>query len=230
MSKTSWIIFVAVVVVLFGGLVIWNRTSNPPVDTSEVDASSILSASDASGGIGDHVKGTASSKVVLVEYGDFQCPSCSRAHTSVDQLMDEYGDRIAFVFRNFPLTSIHPNARAASGAAEAAGLQGKFWEMYDLLFTNQANWSPLDSSQRTTVFTGYAEQLGLDIAKFSEDFAGSAIGKKISFDVSLGKRNGVESTPNFFLNGKTIDNTASSSFVNGDSTALKELIDKALAE
>src|SRR4051812_16240717 len=118
MSGKGWIIFGAICVVLFGGLVFWSGRDR--VDVSSVDTNKIQPASSDSGNIGDHVFGNKDAKVVLMEYGDFQCPGCGSAHPTVKALSEKYKDQLAFVFRNFPLTSIHPNARAAAAAVETA--------------------------------------------------------------------------------------------------------------
>jgi protein-disulfide isomerase len=230
MNKVGWIIFSAVVVVLLGGLIVWTRTTNPSVDVSKVNNNSILAATPDSGNIADHVTGKTDSKVLLVEYGDYQCPSCGSAYPNVKTLMDQYGDRIALVFRNFPLTSIHPNARAGAAAAEAAGLQGKYWEMHDLLYENQSTWTTLDSSQRTDAFNTFATQLSLDTKKFTADLSDANVNKKISFDIALGKQNTVAATPTFFLNGEKLDDTTSGGIVQGDLTAIKAKLDKLLAQ
>lgn len=231
MNKYGWIIFSVVVVGLLSGLIIWTRLANPTADVSKIDNNSILAASVDSGNIADHVEGNKDSKILLIEYGDFQCPSCGNAYPNVKTLMEEYGDRIALVFRNFPLTSIHPNAKLASAAAEAAGLQGKFWEMHDLLYQNQSAWENLDTSKRTDGFASFASQLGLDTAKFTQDLANPDVTKKVNFDFTLGKQNSVSSTPTFFLNGEKLDGTpAAEGIVQGDLTAIKAKIDALLAK
>lgn len=231
MNKYGWIIFSVVVLGLLGGLIIWTRSTNPATDVSKVDNNSILAASVDSGNIADSVKGNKESKVLLVEYGDFQCPGCGAASTNVNALMEEYGDRVALVFRNFPLTSIHPNAKVAAAAAESAGLQGKYWEMHDFLYQNQDAWSNLDTSKRTDAFVGFASQLGLDTAKFTEGLANPDIAKKVNFDFTLGKQNSVSSTPTFFLNGEKLDGTpAADGIVKGDLTAIKAKLDALLAK
>lgn len=230
MNKYGWIIFSVVVVGLLGGLIIWTRSTNPTVDVSTINNNSILAATPDSGNIADHVEGNKDSKVILVEYGDFQCPSCGSAYPNVKTLMDEYGDRIALVFRNFPLTSIHPNAKVAAAAAEAAGLQGKYWEMHDLLYQNQSAWESLDTNKRVDAFVSFASQIGLDTTKFQEDLSNADVNKKISFDMTLGKANSVSATPTFFLNGEKLDETTASGIVQGDLTAIKAKLDKLLAE
>lgn len=226
MNKIGWIIFSVVVVLVLGGLVAWTRIANPPIDLTGVENNSVVAASDQNGNIADHTKGSESNKILLIEYGDYQCPSCGDAYPNVNTLMEEYGDDVTLVFRNFPLTAIHPNARAAAAVAEAAGLQGKFWEMHDKLYVSQNDWSGLDASKRTTVFNSYAQDLGLDMDKFNADVAGKETGQKINFDMALGKSVDVAATPTFFLNGKKLDDATSSAIVQGDLTAIKAQLDE----
>lgn len=236
MSKTGWIIFTAVVLAVLGGLVAWARISNPPVNVDGIDHSKVVAASAENGNIGDHVRGKKDSKVLLIEYGDFQCPGCAEVHPQTKQIIEEYGDRIGFVFRNFPLSSIHPNARLAAAAAEAAGLQGKYWEMHDLIYDNQSDWSSLTGEKRNDIFVNYAKSLELDIDKFNTDLASKSTGeagqklatKKINFDIALGKANGVSATPTFFINGTVVDDSVRESFVRGDLEPIKALLDEAL--
>lgn len=203
MSKKAWIIFAAVCIVLLGGLVYLSGKNK--VNVGSVDTNTIQKASEQSGGIADHVFGKADSKVVLVEYGDFQCPGCGRAHPNVKAVTEKYKDQAAFVFRNFPLSSIHPNARAAAAAAEAAGLQGKYWELHNMLYENQSQWSSLSADARTGFFADYAGQLGLKVDTFKTDFASSKVTQKINYDIALGKKADVSATPTIFLNGKQIE-------------------------
>lgn len=230
MNKVSWSIFAAVVVLLLGGLIVYSQLNRTTIDVEQVDVNSIIGANEQNGNIADHVFNDTESKVVLVEYGDYQCPGCGAAHPNIKTLLDEYGDRISFVFRNLPLTSIHPNARAAASAAEAAGLQGKFWEMHDFLFESQSEWQNLTATQRTDAFVGYADTLGLDGEKFREDYAGQPVNMKITFDQALAKKAGATSTPAFFLNGEALPEDAATGLLRGDLTATKALLDEKLAE
>lgn len=204
MSKRAWIIFAGICVLVLGSLVYVSNQNR--VDVSKIDVSAIQQPAEASGLIGDHVYGKTDSKVVLIEYGDFQCPGCGSAHPTVKELSEKYKDQLTFVFRNFPITNIHPNARVAAAAAEAAGLQGEYWEMHNKIYENQSSWSNLSSSDRTGFFVNYASELGLDTGKFTQDLAGEAVSKKINFDQALGKKAGTDATPTFFLNGKKLDN------------------------
>jgi len=230
MSRVAWIIFTVVIVALIGGLVVYSRATSPSLDVSTVDTNNILAASDQNGQIGDQVLGNKDSKVILVEYGDFQCPSCADAHPQIKEAMELYKDRVAFVYRNFPLTAIHPNARAAAAAAEAAGLQGKYWEMHDSLYENLQSWQTLSGTERTDTFVAFARQLQLDTEKFTTDLASAEINRKISFDQALGKKVGVTSTPSFFLNGEAFSTADSTQIVQGSTSTLTGLFDKALAE
>ena len=231
MGKVKWIIFAAVIILLLGGLIVYSRlNSEKTADIGNVNANSVIAANDNNGQIGDHVFNNTESPIVLVEYGDFQCPGCKAANPNVMALLDTYGDKISFVFRNFPLTSIHPNARAAAAAAEAAGLQGKYWEMHDYLYVEQDAWGNLDARQRTDTFKRYAASLGLDVAQFETDLASANVNKKISFDQTLGTNAGVNSTPTFMLNGEMLPEGAANGLLQGDLTEIKKLLDEKLAE
>lgn len=226
MNKTGWIIFTVAVLALLGGLVAWTRIANPPIDLTGVENNSIVAASDQNGNIADHSMGSESNKIILVEFGDYQCPGCEGAYPNVKTLMEEYGNDVTFVFRNFPLTSIHPNARAAAATAEAAGLQGKFWEMHDMLYGNQDDWSSLDTSKRTDIFNSYATTLGLDLEKFKTDVAAKPVAQKINFDLALGKSVNVTGTPTFFLNGEQLDDATTEGIIQGNLTAIKAKLDE----
>lgn len=202
MTKKTWIIVAVLCVGILGGL-IWVSRSNK-VDVSNIDINAIQAASSANGNIADHTTGNMSSKVVLIEYGDYQCPGCGAAYPIVKQIMEKYGDKIGLVFRNYPLYNAHPNAFAAASSAEAAGLQGKFWEMHDYLYSNQNSWNTLDGQSRTDFFSNAAKSLGANQQTFLTDMTDARIKKKIDFDVALGQKAGVTGTPSFFLNGKNV--------------------------
>lgn len=144
-----------------------------------------------------YTKGNTNAKVSLVEFSDFQCPACLTAKPAVDAIVTKHKDKMVFSYRHFPLDQ-HPFARKAAQAAEAAGAQGKFWEMYDLLFENQLKFSD-------TIFADLAKQLSLDMSKFEEDMKSSALTNRIDSDQADGTRFGVNSTPSFFLNGKKLE-------------------------
>jgi protein-disulfide isomerase len=158
----------------------------------------------------DHTKGPADAKVTLIEYGDYQCPACGAYEPIVEQLEQAYSGRVLFVFRNFPLTQLHQDAMPAAEAAEAAALQGKFWEMHDLLYKDQNVWSDTSADQVfAKYYNGYAQSLGLDMTKFSADATGSMVGQKIQSDVAAANASVVDHTPTFFVNLTEIPNPTS---------------------
>lgn len=152
-------------------------------------------------------KGNQESKVALVEYGDFQCPACAAYHPLLNKLDQELGDRIKFIYRHFPLTQIHRNAESAARASEAAGSQGKFWEMYDLIFAGHRDWA--ESVNAEVIFESYAEKLGLDLGQFRSDVQSTAVAEKVRNDYESGVAAGIAGTPTFFLNGKVLENPRS---------------------
>jgi Na+/H+ antiporter NhaA len=143
----------------------------------------------------DHVRGPADAPVLLVEYGDFECPYCSRAEPVVRALLEDFGDELGYVFRHFPLTDVHPHAVEAAEAAEAAAAQGAFWEMHDLLFANQA-------ALRTVDLRRYAAELGLDAERFADGLRQRRHARRVAEDAASGDRSGVAGTPTFFINGR----------------------------
>jgi protein-disulfide isomerase len=144
-------------------------------------------------------KGNEAAKVILTEFSDFQCPACAVYNPIIKRVVEEFGDRILFSYRHFPLKEIHRNAEIAAKAAEAAGLQGKFWEMHDALFENQPLWS--DSSNARSMFLIYAQTIGLDAAKFKRDLDSKEVAEKVSSDYRAGFALEVYGTPTFFVNG-----------------------------
>jgi protein-disulfide isomerase len=142
----------------------------------------------------DHIKGLRTAPLELLEYGDFECPHCGRASVVVNQLTTELGDRLQFAFRHFPLAKMHPHARKAAMASEAAAAQGKFWEMHDLLFANAGKLGMED-------LLAYATVLELDVARFENEIVTDVYSPRIQEDVASGVRSGVNGTPTFFING-----------------------------
>jgi protein-disulfide isomerase len=142
----------------------------------------------------DHAQGPQDAPVTLVEYGDYECPYCGQVYPVTKQLQERLGDRLRFVFRNYPLDSVHPRARPAAEAAEAAGSQGKFWEYHDVLYENQQDLD--DESLKR-----YAADLGLDEDRFEEDLAEHRYLERIEEDLLSGIQSRVEGTPMFFING-----------------------------
>ena len=147
----------------------------------------------------DWMKGTADGKMVIVEYSDFQCPTCAAFDPVMRNIIDEFGDQITFVYRHFPLQEIHKNATLAASAAEAAGLQGKFWEMHDELFDTQDSWAK--STDALTIFTTYAQDIGLNVDQFLNDLSSTAVQNAIEEDYDSGLASGVGGTPTFYING-----------------------------
>lgn len=146
---------------------------------------------------GAHTKGNPDAKTYLVEFSDFQCPACLAAKPVVDAVVKKHGNNLLFVYRNFPLDQ-HPFSHKAAQTAEAAALQGKYWEMYDALFANQADFAD-------TLFPNLAKQLGLDEKKFADDFKAATTADIVTKDQQAGTSFGVNATPSFFLNGQKLD-------------------------
>ncbi|HEX8390586.1 MAG TPA: thioredoxin domain-containing protein [Candidatus Saccharimonadales bacterium] len=224
MDRTRWIIFSVICVAVLGSLVLFSRRDE--VDVSKVEPAKAISETETA--IGDHIYGDKSSPVVLIEYGDFQCPACGSAFPQIQTIKKTYGDKIAFIFRNYPLTTIHPNALAASTTAEAAGLQGKFWEMHDQLYANQQAWSDVDASKRTDSFVGFAKDIGLDTAKFREDLKDPKVNAKITRDRSLGDKLKVQSTPSVYLGDTSLSQDEITDLVQQKGTKLMDKLDAAL--
>lgn len=170
----------------------------------------------------NHTLGNGSKGVVLLEYGDYQCPACATFHPVIKQVVEKYNDEITFRFRNYPLEAIHPNARAGSRAAEAANLQGKFWEMHDTLYETQNSWS--SATDPFSFFKTYAQQIGVaDLAKFESDYRSSAVNDIINADLSEGRKANITSTPTFFIDGKMLKENPNTL------DAFYKLIDEAIA-
>jgi protein-disulfide isomerase len=149
-----------------------------------------------------HFKGAQNASVVIEEFYDFQCPTCASVHPLLYEMNATYGSRIKLIVRNFPLSQIHPNAYDAAVASEAAGLQGKFWEMQNLIFQNQQRWSAAPNAR--LLFESYAGTLGLDVEKFKDDMSGMAAKQRVDADLQRGRSMGVNSTPTILVNGKPV--------------------------
>lgn len=155
----------------------------------------------------DHVRGKKDGTVTLVEFGDFQCPACGAYEPLVRQATEDNKEILKVVFKHFPLSQIHNNALPAAIAAEAAGMQGKFWEMHDMLYDKQKDWS--GSLNSRDIFLSYATTLGLDTKKFLEDMGSKEVEEKILAEYKEGTALGVQGTPTFFINGKMIESPRS---------------------
>jgi protein-disulfide isomerase len=149
-------------------------------------------------GATDHVLGPFSAKVVLVEYGDFECPSCGQAHSATKMMLKRVGRDVKFVFRHFPQVEVHPHAELAAEAAEAAGAQGRFWPYFDLLFEHQQH---LGASQ----LTQHAENLGLDLERFEYELNDHVYLQRVQEHLAGGRSLGVRATPAFYVDGTFVD-------------------------
>lgn len=224
MTKKTWIIFIVICTVVLGGL-IWISNSGK-ADVSTLDPNVVQKASDDSGNIPDHVYGKADSKVVFIEYADFQCPGCASTNPLIIELKEQYKDKVAFVYRNMPLIQMHANALFTASAAEAAGLQGKYWEMNNLIFEKQSAWKDLSASERLNAFVSYAESLSLNVDKFKTDIEHKDVAKKIAFDQALARKAQLKlSTPTLVLNGKLLGENDTK-----DKAAIAAAIDRVLKE
>jgi protein-disulfide isomerase len=184
----------------------------------------------------DHILNSGGNRdVVLIEYGDFECPGCAALYAALKQVEAELGDDFTFVFRHFPLTSIHRNAFAAHRAAEAAGRQGQFFAMHDMLYENQEQWngpSSVDAAgvsieAATALFEQYASALSLDIERFKTDFASEDVAGFINKYVDSGQQLNLSSTPTLLLNGQQIQTPSS---VDQLKQILQEAIDQPAAD
>jgi len=178
-------------ILLIAGVFFFSKNQPPPENSNQtIDQNTVLANA-------THTIGDQNAPLNVVEFGDFQCPACAQAEPILKKVLGQNGEKIYFVFRHYPL-STHKNARIAAQAAETAGIQGKFWEMHDLIYENQKEWS--DSGDAEEIFFRYAEQIGLDKSKFKDDIDKTTT--TINDDYALGNKVGVKSTPTFFINGK----------------------------
>lgn len=208
MSK-RFLIILAVIALAFVGF-LWFSNSKETKAPSDGQAT-------------NHVTGGENAKVTLVEYGDFECPACGSYYPIVEQVKEKYGDKLKFQFRHFPLVQIHKNAMVGHRAAEAAGRQGKFWQMYNILYKQQQTWTAGTNAAR--IMEDYALQIGLNIDQFKKDFASESVNDAINADTKAGQALGANSTPTFILNGKKLDPLPDRSV-----EAFSKLIDEALKE
>ena len=146
----------------------------------------------------DHIQGPSYAPITLVEYGDFECPHCGKAYPMIKQLQKHFGDLLRFVYRHFPISTVHPHAKNAAEASEVAGAQSKFWKMHDQLFEHQDALD--DGSLRK-----YAMSLGLNIDRFDKEMNSHAFASRVREDFLSGVRSGANGTPTFFINGVRYD-------------------------
>jgi protein-disulfide isomerase len=209
----KWIVrFIVLIVVGFGAYKIWQWINTSQPGDTKIDILNVRSD--------DWVKGSPEAKVTLIEYADFECPACKIYSTDIlKKLADEYQGNLREVYRHFPLPQ-HTKAVDAAKAAEAAGVQGKFWEMHDLLYEKQEDW--VTGNLKDKLF-GYAESLGLDKAQFEKDSASDSVLKSIKDDENDGYSLKINSTPSFYINGKKVE-------IKNGYEDLKKAIDQALAQ
>ncbi|OGZ53670.1 MAG: hypothetical protein A3B25_01335 [Candidatus Ryanbacteria bacterium RIFCSPLOWO2_01_FULL_48_26] len=197
---------VAFIGIIVAAVIFATTPKNPSANDNQ--AASISNVLLQSGTADAWTKGNPDAKVRLVEYSDFQCPACGAYYPIVKQIVAEFGDRISLTYRHFPLRNVHESADLAARAAEAAGNQGKFWEMHDMLFVNQTRWTFIPGVAGSAI-EGYAKSLGLDIDTFKKDLNSGDTRDKVERDYQSGVAAGVNHTPTFFINGKEIPNPRS---------------------
>ena len=168
-----------------------------------------------------HVRGPAQAPVTLEEFGDFQCPPCGMLSGPLQEMEKDYGPKLRVIFRNFPFPN-HEHALEAAYAAEAAGLQGRYWEMHDLLYKEQPNWTNAPDAKQ--LFVSYAKILGLEMDRFETDIAGPTVKARVTADQERGKSLGVNATPSIFINNQVVPPNSL------NPTALRAAIDEALKE
>lgn len=200
---------IGVAVLALGGVITWSLVDKAAQQAAydAYDVNTVIEASDLNGEIADHVKGEADAPVVIYEYADFQCPGCSTMNPRLNKLIEEYDGQVALVYRNF-LMSYHQNGRTAASAAEAAGLQGYWYDYMNKLFTNQAIWEYASQNERVAVFKDLFEQVTDgkgDLEKFEEDINSEAVKKKLKFDEKMANKIDAPGTPSLYLNGERID-------------------------
>ncbi len=185
------------VLVIIVVAVMFSKSAAAPVSEGEaVDQTQLVAGA-------NKVKGPENATVTIVEFSDFQCPSCKTAAPFVDQVMKQYPDSVKFVYRHFPLDTIHANARLAAQASEAALAQGKFWEYHDKLFAAQTEWQDIaDKDELIAKFGEYAEELKIDKPVFLERIKAQSDAQIVQSDTELGNSFSVQATPTFFVNGK----------------------------
>jgi protein-disulfide isomerase len=192
------IITIVLVLAIGAGALMLRRSERTPAVPVDDISSNVTKAKDS-----PHVRGDENAPVTLEEFGDFQCPSCRLLYLEMKNIKAEYGpSRLRIVFRQFPLATMHEHALEAAHAAEAAGLQNRFWEMHDLLYDNQQTWST--ASEVRPVFLSYARQLGLDTERFARDMDSTEVSKRVLNDEARGESLHVVGTPTVFINGREI--------------------------
>ncbi len=189
-------IVAAIVVLMVGAFALTNKAEAP--------APSVAPSADKLLGPNPHKIGADNAKVTIVEFGDYQCPACMQAHPAVKQVIKDYGDRITFVFRNYPIEDQHRHAMAAAQVAEEAGVQGKFWEMHNKLYETQKDWEKLSSDEALRTFLSYANDLNLDANKIKAAVDDNKHAKRIAQDKADATALSITGTPTFYVNGQQL--------------------------
>jgi protein-disulfide isomerase len=211
-----FVIIALVGLAAFGGGIVIYRAKKPQTALSPTETVAPTNRAEDV-----HVRGAANAPITLEEYGDFQCPPCGRLAEPLQQIEKDYGSRLRVIFRNFPFT-IHEHAHEAAYAAEAAGLQGRFWEMHDLLYREQTTWA--NSKEVQTLFKAYAGMIHLDVERFQKDMASERVKEKVESDRKRGEALGVKNTPTIFINNESVPPNSL------NPTALRAAIDAAVRE
>jgi protein-disulfide isomerase len=206
-----YIIVVTVALITFGGGFAFYRATKLAAPSAPKNAPAS----------GNHVRGSKSAAVTIEEFGDFQCPPCSVMATVLQKIEEEYGTRLRLIFHHFPLPN-HAHAREAAAAAEAADMQGKFWEMHDVLYREQSAWTIAETAPAK--FESYAGMIGADVDRFKKDVQDPKTAARVEADHKLGTSRGVTSTPTLFLNGVALPSDQL------NAAALHKAIDEALKE
>ena len=203
------LIILAVLIGVVGGSYWLYTRSKPPADTntntnsnSKVAARPTVNPNAPTGASPPNMLGSPTAAVTVEEFADFQCGSCAATHPVMKEIQSTYGSKIKFVFRQYPL-SMHEKAYDAAVAAEAAGMQGKFWAMQDQLFSNQATWAS-PSAPHKQLWSDYAQKIGLDVQQWQNDMAGISAKSRVDQDMQRGKAFNVASTPSIYINGQLV--------------------------
>jgi Na+:H+ antiporter, NhaA family len=190
------IIGIVLIAAVVGGMILLRSSRQ----ASNSNAPTPDPALEAKGAEPPHIRGNPNAPVTLEEFGDFQCPSCGTYYAELKKIEGEFGDKLRVIFRESPLVPMHEHALMAAQAAEAAGLQGKFWEMHDKLYENQNTWTP--AKDLVPIFVDYAKQIGIDPDRFMKDLNGEQVAQRIFQDGKRVHALGLNGTPSFFVNGQ----------------------------
>lgn len=221
MTRKTWTIFILICAGLLSWLIYASQSDKQTINVDNVKLAEVVGPNEHTT-IGDHVYGKRDSKVVIVEYGDYQCTGCAGNEPLATKLREKYKDRVAFVFRTLVISG-HQNSRAATAAVEAAGLQDKYWQMHSKIFQQQNEWAMASASERTNLFKAYALELGLNVDTFLTDMDSKTVKDKIAYDTALANKHKVAVTPTFYINGEKVSDE-----VRVDEAQFSKMIENAL--